>query len=118
MLNNVILIGRLTADPELRHVSGDVPVVNFTLAVDKIRGGEKKANFFRIVAWRSQAENVAKYLGKGSLVAVEGALDERSYDDKEGLRRNIVEVIANSVQFLDSKKRRDDSEYAEQDSPF
>ena len=115
MLNNVILIGRLTADPELRY-AGENAVANFTLAVDRI--GSDETDFIRIVVWRKQAENVSKYLAKGSLAAVEGRLQIRSYDDKEGVRRIAAEVVARSVQFLDSKKRRDDSEYAEQDSPF
>ena len=110
-------IGRLTRDPELNYVSGDIPVVKFTIAVDRPHG-EKKTDFYKVVAWRAQAENIAKYLTKGSLCAVQGRVQTDQYEDREGVKRERTEVVARSVQFLDSKKRRDDSEYAEQDSPF
>ncbi len=119
MLNNVILIGRLTQDPELRYTSGEgVAVTNFTIAVDRPfpnQQGEREADFIRIVAWRKQAENIANYLKKGSLCAVEGRLQIRSYDDREGIRRIAAEVVARSVQFLD---RRGNNDAGVSEDPF
>jgi single-strand DNA-binding protein len=107
MLNKVILIGRLTRDPELRHTASGLPVASFTLAVDRQfanRQGEREADFIDIVVWQKLAETCANYLGKGRLVAVEGRLQLRSYDDKQGIRRKVAEVVANDVRFLDSAK--------------
>lgn len=107
MLNNVVLIGRLTKDCELRYTPAGVAVANFTIAVDrsfKNSEGEKEVDFIPIIVWRTQAENCAQYIGKGSLIAIEGRMQVRTYDDKEGQRRWITEVVANSVRFLDSKK--------------
>jgi len=108
MLNRIILIGRLTHDPELRYTPAEgVAVATFSIAVDRPftnQKGEKETDFIRIVVWRKQAENCANYLSKGRLVAVEGRLQVRSYDDKEGIRRTIAEVVATSVTFLESKK--------------
>ena len=107
MLNRIILIGRLTADPELRYLQDGTGVANFTLAVDRgyqNKSGEKEADFIRIVVWRKLAEVVANNLGKGRLVAVEGRLQVRNYDDKEGNRRSISEVVADNVRFLDWPK--------------
>jgi len=103
MLNRIILIGRLTRDPELRYTPNGVPVARFTLAVDRrpAKDREKETDFIDIVVWRTQAENCAKYIGKGRLVAVEGRLQLRSYDDSQGIRRKAAEVVADSVQFLD-----------------
>ena len=105
MLNNIVLIGRLTRDPELRYTtSNGTAVATFTLAVNRrFKGdGGQEADFVPVVVWRKQAENCAQYIGKGSLVAVEGRLQIRPYEDKEGKRRTIAEVVANSVQFLDT----------------
>lgn len=106
MLNRVILIGRLTRDPELRYTPNGVAVANFTLAVDRrqVKDREKEADFIDIVVWQKQAENCANYIGKGRLVAVEGRLQIRSYDDKEGNKRKVAEVIAETVRFLDRAK--------------
>lgn len=103
MLNKVILIGRLTKDPELRYTPSGTAVTKFTLAVNRFRNkqGERDADFIDIVVWQRQAEVVANYLGKGRLVAVEGRLQIRSYDDSQGIRRKAAEVVANSVRFLD-----------------
>ncbi len=101
MLNRVILIGRLTRDPELKYI----PVASFTLAVDRPfsnKDGEKETDFIPIVVWRKQAENCASYLGKGSLVAVEGRIQVRTYE-QEGQRRYMTEVVADNVRFLDRK---------------
>ncbi|HBI56362.1 MAG: single-stranded DNA-binding protein [Eubacteriales bacterium] len=105
MLNRVILIGRLTRDPELKYIPSGTPVASFTLAVDRPflnKEGEREADFIPIVVWRKQAENCANYLGKGSLVAVDGRMQVRTYE-QDGQRRYITEVIADSVRFLDRK---------------
>lgn len=107
MLNRIILIGRLVRDPELRHTQSGKAVANFTLAVDRDRSnaqGEKEADFIDAVVWDKQAENVAQYLGKGRLVAVEGRLQVRSYEAQDGTKRKAAEVVASSVQFLDKKR--------------
>lgn len=104
MLNKVILIGRLTRDPELRYTSTGKAVANFDLAVDRPfskQQGEKETDFIRIVTWQQQAETVANHLGKGRLVAVEGRLQIRSYEDRDGNPRKATEVVANQVRFLD-----------------
>ena len=106
MLNRVILIGRLTRDPELRYTASGTAVATFTLAVDRSRPnaqGEREADFIPIVVWQKQAENVANYLGKGSLVAVDGRMQVRNYDGKDGVRRWVTEVVAENVRFLDRR---------------
>jgi single-strand DNA-binding protein len=113
MLNRVVLIGRLTQDPELRYTpTSGVAVASFTLAVNRMvrQQGQQEADFIPIVVWRTQAENCAKYLGKGSLVAVEGRLQIRKYEDREGQRRTAAEVVAERVQFLDTRNKRSESE--------
>ncbi len=115
MLNRIVLIGRLTKDPELRYTPNGVAVASFTLAVDRSRPnlqGEREADFIPIVVWQKQAENCANYLGKGRLVAVDGRLQIRTYDGKDGQRRWVTEVIAENVRFLDKK---DSGESAAQD---
>ncbi len=110
MLNKIILIGRLTRDPEPRYTTSGVAVTRFTLAVDRPytnRQGERETDFIDIVTWRKLAEIVANNLSKGRLVAVEGSLQIRSYDDSQGIRRKAAEVIADNVRFLDSPKDRD-----------
>ncbi|MGE5422695.1 MAG: single-stranded DNA-binding protein [Ignavibacteriales bacterium] len=104
MLNRVILIGRLTKDPELRYTPNGVGVCTFTLAVNRSftnQGGERTADFIDIVTWRNLAENCANYLGKGRLVAVEGRLQVRSYETQDGQKRKAVEVVADTVKFLE-----------------
>lgn len=106
MLNKVILIGRLTNDPEKRDFSNGT-VANFTLAVDRQgKGGKKETDFIPVVAWQKLAEVVANNLGKGRLVAVDGRLQIRSYDDSQGVKRRVAEVVANDVRFLDWPKER------------
>lgn len=104
MLNKVILIGRLVADPQLRYTQSGIAVTNFTLAVDRpfvTQGGEREADFIDIVTWRKLAEVCANHLSKGRLVAVEGRLQIRSYDDQNGVRRKASEIVADNVRFLD-----------------
>jgi single-strand DNA-binding protein len=122
MLNQVVLIGRLTRDPELRYTPGNgVPVASFTLAVDRPftnQQGEREADFINIVTWRKLAENCANYLQKGSLAAVTGRLQIRSYEDNQGVRRKVAEVVADNVRFLDRGGRSsEDSKNEEYDGP-
>ncbi len=102
MLNRVILIGRLTRDPELRYLQNGTAVASFTLAVNR-KYNREETDFIDIVVWRGLAENCANYLGKGRLAAVEGRLQIRSYEDKEGIRRKAIEVVADDVRFLDKQ---------------
>jgi len=107
MLNKVILIGRLTADPELRYTANGKGVATFTLAADRQyqnQQGKRETDFIRIVVWNKLAEICANNLGKGRLVAVEGRLQIRNYDDKDGNKRQIAEVVAENVRFLDWPK--------------
>lgn len=104
MLNKSILMGRLTADPELRHTQNNIPVASFTLAVDRSYGQEKQTDFLDIVAWRNTAEFAAKWFSKGMLVAVSGRLQTRTWEDKQGNKRKAVEVVADEVFFAESKK--------------
>lgn len=107
MLNVAALVGRITADPELRHTPNDVSVTSFTIAVPRSytrAGEERQSDFIDIVAWRSTAEFVCKYFKKGQLIAVEGAIQTRSYEDKEGIRRKAFEIVASNVHFTESKK--------------
>jgi single-strand DNA-binding protein len=122
VLNKIILIGRLVQDPELRYTpAGGVAVANFTLAVDRPfvnQKGERETDFIRIVTWRKLAETCANNLSKGRLVAVEGRLQIRSYDDREGIRRTAAEVVAGNVHFLDSRKDSGPSSFEESYDAF
>lgn len=107
MLNRIVLMGRLTRDPELRRTGSGTPVASFTLAVDrdfKDQNGEKQTDFIDCVAWRSSAEFVSKYFSKGRMAAVSGQLRIRNWQDKDGNKRRSAEVIADNVYFADSKK--------------
>jgi single-strand DNA-binding protein len=109
-MNHIVLIGRLTRDPELRYTPNGVAVANFDLAVDRPtpnQQGEREADFIRIVSWQKQAEVVANYLKKGRLVAVEGRLQIRNYETQDGQKRKAAEVVANRVEFLE--KSRDEA---------
>ena len=102
-MNRVDLVGRLTRDPELRHTSSGRAVCQLNLAINRTftnQNGEREADFINVVVWDKQAENVSKYVTKGRLVSVEGRLQSRSYDDKDGKKVYVTEVVANSVQFL------------------
>ncbi|MEK3756761.1 single-stranded DNA-binding protein [Bacillus sp. FSL K6-6483] len=106
MLNRVVLVGRLTRDPELRFTPNGVAVANFTLAVNRPfsnQQGEREADFINCVIWRKPAENVANFLKKGSLAGVDGRVQTRSYENNEGKRVYVTEVVAESVQFLEPK---------------
>ena len=106
-MNVVILIGRLTKDVELKYTQAGKAVATFTLAVDRPftnQAGERETDFIPVVVWGKSAENCANHLGKGRLVAVEGRMQIRSYEDQNGQRRRVTEVVASSVQFLDRAK--------------
>lgn len=108
MLNKIVLMGRLTRDPELRHTGNGTAVASFSLAVDrdfKSQGGEKETDFVDIVAWRSTADFVSKYFTKGRMAVVEGRLQIRDWTDKDGGKRRSAEVVAEHVYFGDSKQR-------------
>ena len=109
-MNKVILIGRLTRDPELRYTSSNIPVATFSLAVDRTftgQNGERETDFINIVVWRKQAENCKNYINQGSQVAVEGRIQTRNYEDQNGQKRYVTEVVADNVQFLDTKASRE-----------
>lgn len=101
MLNNVVLMGRLCADPELKTTQSGVSVTSFALAVDK--GKDKGADFIDIVAWRDTADFINKYFDKGSMIAIVGSIQTRTYEDKNGNKRKAVEVVAREVSFCGSK---------------
>ena len=107
MLNHIVLMGRLTRDPELRRTGSGVAVASFTLAVDRdyaAQGAEKETDFVDIVAWRKTAEFVSKYFAKGRMAVVTGRLQIRNWQDKEGNKRRSAEVVADNVYFGDSKR--------------
>ena len=107
MLNRVILMGRLVSDPELKTTPSGVSVTTFRLAVDRSyvkQGEERKADFFDIVCWRSTAEFVCRYFGKGSMIALEGQLQSRTYQAKDGTNRYVVEVVADNVSFTGERR--------------
>jgi len=110
MINRVVLVGRLSRDPELRRTPRGDAVTSFTLAVNRnftSREGQQQADFINCIVWRKPAENVEKYCSKGSLVGVEGRLQTRSYDNSQGKKVYVVEVICDSVQFLETKSARE-----------
>lgn len=107
MLNKIVLMGRLTRDPELRRTPSGTAVASFTLAVDrdyKPQDGDRETDFIDIVAWRGTAEFVSKYFSKGRMAVVEGRLQVRDWKDKDGAKRRSTEVIADNVYFGDSKR--------------
>ena len=111
-MNKVVLIGRLTRDPELRYTGSNTPVATFSLAVNRNfqnQNGEREADFINIVVWRKQAENCKNFLTQGSQVAVEGRIQTRTYDDQNGQKRYITEVVADNVEFLGSKNSSNNS---------
>lgn len=106
MMNRVVLVGRLTKDPDLRYTPNGVPVAQFTLAVNRAfsnQQGEREADFINCVVWRRQAENVANFLKKGNLAGVDGRIQTRNYEGQDGRRVYVTEVVAESVQFLEPK---------------
>jgi len=112
-MNQVVIMGRMTRDPELRQTPSGVPVASFTLAVDRgytpKDGGDRQTDFIDVVAWRNTGEFVAKYFAKGQMAAVTGRLQIRDWTDKDGNKRRSAEVVADSVFFTESKKSREAS---------
>lgn len=112
-LNVVALVGRLTRDPQLKRTAQGEAVTSFTLAVNRnytSRDGQQQADFINCVVWKKLAENVDKYCSKGSLVGVEGRIQTRSYENNQGQRVNVVEVVCDSVQFLETKKAENNNQ--------
>lgn len=107
--NKVVLIGRLTKDPELRYTANGTATSKFTLAVDRdfSKEKEKQADFINIVAWKNLAENSSKYLQKGSMTMIEGSMQSRSYENAEKKKVFVTEVVAQNVQFLDKVKKNE-----------
>lgn len=112
MYNRAILIGRLTADPELKQTQSGISVCSFSIAVDRAysgRGGERQTDFINIVTWRQQAEFVSRYFSKGRLIGIEGSIQTRNYEDRNGNKRTAVEVVADRAFFVDSKSSAQNS---------
>ena len=112
MLNKAILMGRLTRDPELKYTQNNLPVVQFTVAVERNRaaqGQEKQTAFINVVAWRKTAEFVSQWFTKGTTTIAEGSIQSRRWQDKEGHNRTTIEVVASGVQFGETKKSREQS---------
>lgn len=113
-MNICVLIGRLTADPELRSTQSGISVLQFTVAVDRDyqkQGEERQADFINCVAWRQTAEFISKYFGKGRMIAVEGSIQTRNYEDKQGNKRTAVELIVNKAHFTGEKKQESQQTY-------
>lgn len=125
-INRVVLMGRLTKDPELKTTGSGVSVTSFSIAVDRnyVKAGEeRKADYFDVVAWRSTAEFVVRYFNKGDMIAVEGQLQTRTYEANDGTTRKVVEVNADNVSFTGEKKTKvnepkDNTPILDDDLPF
>lgn len=128
-MNRVCLVGRIISKPELRYTGSNVPYARFSLAVNRTFSNaqrERETDFINIIVWRNQAENICRYLDKGSQVSVEGRIQTGSYAAQDGSKRYTTEVVADSVQFLDTKKKEEtirigtpaDYEQKEETNPF
>lgn len=120
MLNKIVIMGRLTHDPELRRTQSGTAVTSFSVACDrdyKGQDGEKETDFIDVVAWRNTAEFVCKYFAKGRMAVVDGRLQIRDWTDREGNKRRSAEVVANNVYFGDSKPREDGGAQGDQSEP-
>ncbi len=112
MMNRVVLVGRITKDPELKYTQSNIAVVSFTIAVNRMfadQSGERQADFIQCVVWRKQAENLAKYVTKGQLIGVDGRIQTRTYESDQGTRY-VTEVVCDSVQFLEIRSDQPRSE--------
>lgn len=110
MLNVAVIMGRLVATPELRHTPNDIAVCSFRVAVDRnfsTRSGERQTDFIDVVAWRQTAEFVCRYFTKGQMIAVNGSIQTRSYEDKQGNKRTAVEIVADNVSFCGSRRENE-----------
>lgn len=112
MLNRVILVGRLTKDPDLRYTSNGIAVANFTIAVNRPfkNDGEQQADFINAVIWRKPAENLANYMSKGSMIGIDGRIQTRNFEGQDGKTVYITEVVADSVQFLETKRSNENKQ--------
>ena len=125
-MNKVILMGRLTKDPEIRYTQNNTPVCNFTLAVDRRFSKDKQADFISCQAWQKTAEFISKYFQKGSMIAVVGRIQTRTWEDNEGKKRYITEVIVDEAYFTGSKSKTETDkatdtwhpDYEDDDLPF
>ncbi len=118
-MNKVYLIGNLTRDPELAETSSGIKVCRFAIAVNRTYAGSdgtRETDFFNITVWRTQAENCGRYLKKGSKVAIVGSLQNRSYEDKDGIKRNVTDIVASEVEFLTSRSGSEGEEIAQSPS--
>ena len=121
MINRVVLVGRLTRDPELKYTTNGTASLQFSLAVNRTftsANGEREADFINCVAWRNQAENMAKFVRKGSLLGVEGRIQTRNYQAQDGTKRYVTEVVADSIQFLEPRSTSSNREGYGQQSEF
>lgn len=112
MLNCAVIMGRLTADPELRTTNTGISVTSFTVAVDRsfVRAGEQRqADFINVVAWRQTADFVTRYFHKGSMIALQGSIQTRNYEDKNGNKRTAVEIVASEVSFCGGKNENNNA---------
>ncbi len=113
MLNNAVIMGRLVADPELRTTENGISVTSFTVAVDRRfnkQGEERQADFIDVVAWRNTAEFICKYFSKGSMIAIQGSIQTRMFEDKDGNKRKSVEIVVDNASFCGSKSSGSSSE--------
>lgn len=107
MINNVVLVGRTTKEIELKYTSNDLPYANFTLAVNrnfKNQNGEREADFINIVIWRQQAENLANWVKKGTLLGITGRIQTRNYENQQGQRVYVAEVVVDNFQILEKRE--------------
>ncbi|TWT16337.1 single-stranded DNA-binding protein [Streptococcus sp. sy010] len=121
MINNVVLVGRMTRDAELRYTPNNQAVATFSLAVNrnfKNQAGEREADFINIVIWRQQAENLANWAKKGTLLGITGRIQTRNYDNAQGQRVYVTEVVADNFQILESRATRDAGSATSYDSPY
>src|SRR5690625_2013714 len=121
MINRVVLVGRLTKDPELKYTQGGIAVTRFTLAVNRTftnQQGQREADFINCVTWRKQAENTANYLRKGSLTGIEGRIQTSNFEGKDGNRVFMTEVVADSVQFLEPKSSNSNNAPSNQSNSY
>lgn len=121
MINNVVLMGRLTADPELKTTPNGTSVTSFSLAVERNyapKGQERETDFINVVAWRQTADFICRYFSKGSMIAIEGSIQTRKYQDKKGNNRVSVEVVANQVSFCGSKNEGANTRQQEASDPL
>ena len=119
MVNCAVIMGRLVADPELRTTSNGISVTSFAVAVDRgfvRQGEERQADFIDIIAWRQQAEFICKYFRKGSMIAIQGSIQTRMYEDRNGNKRKAVEIVADNVSFCGSKSEGGAGSFAREDS--